>query len=175
MLEAGIAANRVAVAGEFPEAVAGVDGYIGDGAVVLGGVDAAEGVGSWLALFQVGGKERGGEGTLGVGKEGLLGCWLDGVDVIEGKAKETVVSDVSYELGGDGLGELDSLTADGRLANLDKVGVDVPRGGGAVAVFDGPSVAGQGFGSLGFFGVIDDMTIGLRGGLFGGEDPSRLD
>jgi len=175
LLEAGVAADGVAVAGEFPEALAGVDGHIRDGAVVFGGIDAAEGVGSWLALFQVGGEERGGEGAFGVGEEGLLGGGLDGVDAVEGKAEETVVGDISYELGGDGLGKLYSLTADGCLPDFDKVGVDVTGGSGAVAVPDGPGVAGQGFGSFGFRRVIDDMTIGLGGGLFGGEDPSILD
>ena len=174
-LEARVAADAVAVGCEFPEALAGVDGYVGDGAVVLRGVDLAEAVGTRLAFFQVGGEQGGGEGALGVGEEGLLGCGLDSVDVVEGEAEEAVVGDVADELCGDGLGELDGLAADACLADFDKVGVDVAGGGGAVAVADGPGVAGQGLGGLGFLRVIDDMTIGLRGGLLGREDPSVLD
>ena len=145
--KAGIA-NLVAVSGEFPEAVGGRDGHVGDGTVVLGGVDFAEAVSSWGALLQVGGEERGGEGALGIGEEGFLGGGLDGVDAVKGKAEETVVGDIILELGGDGLGELNSLAADSGLADLDDVGVDIARGGGAVSVSDGPGGASQDFGGL---------------------------
>ena len=53
----GAGADGVSVAGEFPEAVAGVDVYVGDGAGVLGGVDEAKVVGSRGALLQVGGED----------------------------------------------------------------------------------------------------------------------
>lgn len=55
----GAAVDAVAVGCEAPEAAAAVDGDVGDCAGVGGVVDAAEAVGSGLALLEVGGEERG--------------------------------------------------------------------------------------------------------------------
>lgn len=55
----GAAVDAVAVGGEAPETAAAVDGDVGDCARVGGIVDAAETVGSGLALLEVGGEERG--------------------------------------------------------------------------------------------------------------------
>ena len=171
-MERGVAADAVAVAGEFPETLAGVHRHVGDGTVVLRRVDLTKAVSSRLALFQVGGEQGGGECALGVGEEGFLSCGLDGVDVVEGEAEEAVIGDVAHELGRDGFGELDGLAADTCLANFDEVGVDVAGRGGAVAVADGPGITGQGLGGLGFRGVVDDVAVSLGGGLLGREDPS---
>ena len=63
---------------------------------------------------------------------------LDGVDAVEGEAKKAVVGNVVLELRRYGLGELNGLAADGSLADLDNVGIDVTGRGGAVTVRNGP-------------------------------------
>ena len=76
-MEAG-GADGVAGAGEFPEAIGVVDVDVGDGAVVLAGVDEAEVVGARRALLEVGGEDVGGEDALVDGgvEEGRL--WVGG-------------------------------------------------------------------------------------------------
>ncbi len=173
-LEGGVA-DGVAVAGEFPETLALVDGHVGDGAVVLGVVDHAEAVGSGLALLQVRSEEGKGKGALGIGEKSLLWCRFDGVNTVKGQAKETVVGRVTDELRRDGLGELDGLATNSCLANLDNVRVDVTGGGRAIAVSDRPSVARLEFGGCRFTWVVDDVSIPLSSRLLGGENPTILD
>jgi len=168
-------ADCVAVACKFPETLARDDGDVGDGAIVFGVVDFTEAISAWLTLLQVRSEERRGESALSIGEEGLLRLRLDGVNTIEGKAEETVVGLVIDELSRNSFGELNSLAADGCLADFDKVRVDVPGGGGAITVRDRPGVAGLDFGRFGFGRVVDDVSSLLGTGLLGGEDPTMLD
>lgn len=65
-------ANSIAVAREFPEAVASVDWDIGDGTTMLCSVDVSKSIRPRLALLQVGSEERRGQSRSGVAEERLL-------------------------------------------------------------------------------------------------------
>lgn len=166
--------DRVAVACEFPETLGRDDGDVSDAASVFGVVDFTEAISAWLPLLQVRCEERSGESVDSIGEERLLRLRPDGVDIIKGKAEETVVGLVIDELTRNSFGELNSLAADGCLADFDNVRVDIPRGGRAITVPDRPGVAGLGFGRFGFGRVVDIMSSPLGSGLLGGEDPTRL-
>ena len=135
-----------------------------------GVVDVAEVITAWLALFQIRGEEGCIEQTLRVGKERLLLIWFDSVDGAKRQPKQTI-GFILGELGGYSLSEFDGLSGDGGAAYVDGVGVDVSRGGGAVAVGDRPGFAGEFFGGGGGGGVVDCVVGLFGGGEFGGEDP----
>lgn len=139
---------------------------------MFGAVDHTEAISSRLTLLQVRSEERRGESALSIGEESFLSYRFDSVDAIEGEAEETVVFLVIDELSRNGFRELNSLTADGCLADFDKVCVDVPGRGGAVTVRDSPGVAGLGFGGFGFGRVVDVVSSSLGSRLQGGEDPA---
>ena len=117
-------ADGVASAGEAPEALGVVDGGIGDAAGVSAGVDVAEVVAAWFAFLQVGCEDGGVEEGLGVGEEGLLFVWGDGVDGGEGQAEESVAL-VLGELGTDCLSQFYGLACDGGAADVYGVSVDI--------------------------------------------------
>ena len=96
----------------------------------------------------------------------------DGVDGGEGEAEETV-GFILGEFRGDGFGEFDGLAGDGCAAYVDGVAVDVTAGGAAVAVTDGPCLAGEDFGGGGLGGVVDVVVGLLICRKFGREDPAR--
>lgn len=75
-----VAADGVATGGELPEALAVVNGYVGDAAAVFGAVDVAEGVAAGLSLLQVDGEERFGQCWANRVEEGFLGLRLNSVD-----------------------------------------------------------------------------------------------
>lgn len=154
----GSTADGVAGGGEAPEPLGVVDGGVRDFTRVFGVVDIAEVVGSRRALLQVGGEERGVETGFGVGEEGLLLVGLDGVDGGEGETEEAIGL-ILGEFRGDLLGELDGLAGDGGAAAVDGVGVDVAAGGAAVAVADGPGLAGELLGGAGVGGVVDVVAV----------------
>ena len=134
-------ADFVAGGGVAPEALAVVDGGVGDGAGVLGVVNVAEVVATWGTLLEVGGEERGVEEGLGIGKEGLLLVRGDGVDAGEPEAEETVAG-ILDKLGGDGRGGFNSLAGDGGTTNIHGVGVHIARSRRLVAIGDAPGLAG---------------------------------
>ena len=93
----------------MPEALAAVDGDVGDGACVLGGIDEAKVVSASGALLQVDGEELLLERRLdGVEESGLL-LGLDGVDAAERKTEEAVIVGVLRELSRDLSGSLNCL------------------------------------------------------------------
>ena len=126
--------NGVSIAGEFPEAVGGLDGHVGDAAGIFAAVDVAEVVVTWGALLQVGGEDGRGK-TLrdGVEEEGLLLVGGHRIDAVERKAEQAVAL-VADELGADGLGSFHGLCGYSRLANRDIVAVDIAARRATVAV-----------------------------------------
>jgi hypothetical protein len=166
--DSSAAADRVAGGGELPEAVSVVDGDVGDGTGVLGGVNVTEVVRSGAALLQVDGEELAGKSALDSVEEGGLLVRADGVDGREGKSEKTVVVSILLELSGDGGGSLNSLGSGGDTTNDDLVGVDQTGSTGAISVADLPRLASE-LAARG--GVVDSVTGSLRGGLKSGEDP----
>ena len=139
--DGGGGADRVACGGEAPEALAVVDGGVGDGTGVLGAVDEAEVVGAGGALLQVGGEELGLEGVLDGVEEGGLLVGRDGVDAAEGQTEEAIVVNVLSELGRDGGCGFDCLRGCGDGANDDLVGVDIATCAGTVTIADLPGLS----------------------------------
>ena len=95
----------------------------------------------------------------------------DGVDGGKGEAEEAV-GFILGEFGGDGFGEFDGLACYGCAAYVDGVAVDITTGGAAVAVADGPCLAGEDFGGGGLGGVVDIMVGLFVCGEFGRKDPA---
>jgi len=121
------AADFVSAAGEFPEAVLGVDGSIGNAAGMFRGVDVAEVIAAWCTSLQVGSKDGGIQVGFDVCKEGLLCIRGDGIDSVKCEADETVIISVLQELGADCLSELDCLAGGCWLADLDCVCIHIAR------------------------------------------------
>ena len=136
--DGGGGADRVACGGEAPEALAVVDGGVGDGTGVLGAVDEAEVVGTGGVVLEVDGEELLGERALDGVKEGVLGSGRDGVDAAEGKTEKTVGVAVLRELRRDGRGGLDGLRGGSYASNGDLISVDLAGRTGAVTVGDPP-------------------------------------
>ena len=154
----------------MPEALAAVDGDVGDGAGVLGAVDEAEVVAAGFALLQVDGEELLLESGLDSVEEGGLLLRADGVDAAERETKETVVVGVLCELGGNLGGGLDCLRGGCYGTDDDLVGVDVSAGARAVLVLDTPGCSGDLLAGCGR--VVLGVTGALAGGSLGGEDPT---
>lgn len=166
-------ADGVSGAGELPEAVGRVDGHVRDGARVLARVDEAEVVAARLAFHQVGREERSGQGGDGVGEEGLLLVRRHRVDLVEGEPEEAVVV-VLYELGTDGIGQLDGLPRHYCGADADDVGVDVAARPAAVAVRDVPGLAAEDLGGAGQGWIVERVAEVIGGRELGGEDPAMI-
>jgi hypothetical protein len=137
----GARADGVAIARDFPEAVAGFDAGVRDAAGVLGGVDVAEVIGSGGAFLQADGEEGGGQGALHAVEEGLLRGWRDRVDGAEGEAEQAVVVGVRGEGGADGCRCLDGLGSGGYASDNDLVSVDIAPGTRAISVGNGPGIS----------------------------------
>lgn len=75
----------------MPEALAAVDGNVGDGAGVLGAVDETKVVSTGSALLEVYGEELLAERGLDGVEEGGLLLGADSVDAAESKTEETIV------------------------------------------------------------------------------------
>lgn len=176
-LAGGVARLRLAGADgelggrELPEALGGVDGDPGHGAVELGGVDVAELVRARGGLAQVGGEHGLRERGHDVVEEGLLLLGLDRVELAEGETDQTVVVAVLDE----GLrhrgGHLDGLRGRGGTADVDRVGAHVAGRAGAVTVRDGPGGALDHLERRGLRRVVQGVA-GLRvGGELRVEDP----
>lgn len=112
-------------------------------------VDVAERVewlvGRVLCIGQIGSEQLRALGDIGLGDHvldwGLDGARLDSVDGPKSKAEKTVTrtgSKLSRKL----LSKLDGLSFDGQTTNVDIVGTDITRCGGAVAVGDLPCCIG---------------------------------
>ena len=131
----------------------------------------AELVGADGVVFEVCGKERGGEVGADVVEEGFLGARLDGVDAAEGEADEPVRLGVGDEGGGDVRRELDRLGGYGRAADGDGVGADDAGGAAAVAVGDAPGAVFEGGVGRGVVGGEGRVLFLLGGGEQGAEEP----
>ena len=130
----GTRADGITVAGEFPEAVAGLDIDVGDRAGVFGCVDEAKVVGTRYTLLQVRREDWRRKAGLGIGEERLLRGRRYRVDAVKGKAEQAIVVCVLGELSADGFGGLDGLAGHGGFADGDDIGVDVATRAAAVTV-----------------------------------------
>jgi hypothetical protein len=136
--DSGGGADRIACGGEAPEALAVVDGGVGDGTGVLGAVDEAEVVGTGGVVLEVDGEELLGKRALDGVEEGFLGSGRDGVDAAEGKTEKTVGVGVLGELRRDRSSGLDGLRGGSYASNGDLISVDLAGRTGAVTVGDSP-------------------------------------
>lgn len=167
---AGAAAGLVAGDAEAPETLGAVHVGVGQGALVLGGVDESKVVDTRLLVLQSNGEEGLGQRALDRVKEGGLSARRHGVDAAESQTQETIVVDILLELGADGLGSLDSLAGGLDAANSDGVPVDITTGVAAITVGDGPGVATE-LGST-CAGVVDGVSSALGGRKLSREDPA---
>lgn len=118
-------ADCIAIAGELPEPVTGVDINVRDSAGVLSRVDKAEVIGARGAFLQVHREKRRSQSGFGISEKGFLLHRRNGVANIEGKTHEPIVVSILLKLGANGTRELDRLTGNSRGANLDGVCVHI--------------------------------------------------
>ena len=120
-------ANLIAARREPPEALRVIDIGVSDVTRVLGAVDVAKVVASWLTLLQVGREKRRVQRRLSVGEEGLGLIGGNSVDRTESKTQQTITL-ILGKLGADGLGQLDVLPSDRSATNIHRVSVDIATG-----------------------------------------------
>lgn len=167
--DGGARADLVAGGSEAPETLAVVDGNIGDGTSVLGGVDKAEVVGTGGVVLESDSEKLLSKRALYSVEERFLRGRGDSVDAAESKTEETVGVLVLLELSRDGGGSLDSLGGGSHTSNGDLISVDLARRAGTIAVADPPRVAAL---ELGGISLVVVVTSKLGRGLEVGEDPA---
>lgn len=167
--DGGARADLVAGGSEAPETLAVVDGNVGDGTSVLGGVDEAEVIGTGGVVLEGDSEELLSKRALDSVEEGLLSGGGDSVDAAESKTEKTVGVLILLELCRDRGGSLDSLGGGSHTSNSDLISVDLARRAGTIAVADLPRVATL---ELGGISLVVVVTSKLGRGLEVGEDPA---
>lgn len=137
-LDGSGSADGVAVSGEAPETLAVVDGHVGDGTSVLGGVDEAEVIGTSGVVLEVDSEELLSKRGLDGVEESLLSNRRDSVDAAESQSEKTVSVTVLGELGRDRCRGLNGLRSGSHTSNGHLVSVDLTGRTGAVTVADLP-------------------------------------
>lgn len=121
-------------------------------------------------MLEISSEQRRIQRRLGIVEEGLLLCWLDGVDSAESETQEAIQR-VGSERGGNLLSGLDSLLRDCQTANSNLVGVNIAAGAAAVTVGDRPCSAGDLGRSRARGRIVARLAVDLRRGSFGAEHP----